>query len=478
MPQLIKISVAILLMILVPSVVKAQKKPSQTNDTINAIFTLAQNGNAAAQNEVGLWYYTGRNRPRDFKEALKWWLKSAAQGNAQGLEYAGTCYQYGRGVTADSLKAIQLYQTSIQRGNKSLVLHSMEQAKKGNLFSNMLLASCYQNGIGVDRDSIKAIPFLNIAAAGRSVEAQRELAMTYLKTRQPDKAAVWFRQGAENGNSDCAYYYGIMLLNGTGVTRDRDLGADYILQAAYKGLPEAMYQAGTCYMTGDGLSRSPEQAVKWYLKAAVKKLPKAQWILANCYRQGIGTPVNYQQALTWYTQATGNGYAKPFKQLLDSIPHSPFATYLNGIQAYKQKDFTKALNDFKTVEKAGIIDGQIMTGLILTNPDYPRHDLKKGVHLIEQAAHTNAHAMYLMATFCENGRGTEKSMSRAIEYLEHSAEMSYAPAECALGDMYFEGRGVEHNPRKAMEWYAKAATHGQLTDNAKRRYAHFLKEKK
>lgn len=478
MSQLIKIAVVALIIALAPSTVIAQKTQSQVNDTVNAIFTLAQQGNAQAQNKVGAWYYTGRNRPRDFKEALKWWTKSAQQGNALGLEYTGMCYQYGRGIAADSLKAAQLYEASIKKGNTPLLLRNVEQAQKGNLFSNMLLASCYQKGIGVDRDSTKAIPFLTIAALGHSATAQRDLGLSMLKAKQVDKAAAWFRQGAADGNADCAYYYATMLLNGTGVKRDRNLGADYMLQAAYSGLPQAMYQTANCYLTGAGLTRNADQAVKWYGKAAVKGLGKAQWVLASCYRQGVGTPVNYEQALHWYTEATRNGYAEMFKRLIaDSIPHSPFVAYLNGLQAYKQKDFTKALRDFKTVEKAGVADGQIMTGLILTNPTYPQHNLKKGVQLIEQAARSNARAMYLMAAFCESGRGTEKSIPRAIEYLEHSAEMGYAPAQCALGDMYFEGRGVEHSNRKALEWYAKAEAQNQLNDNAARRYA-LCREKK
>ncbi|MDE6668982.1 MAG: sel1 repeat family protein [Muribaculaceae bacterium] len=478
MSRLIKIAIAALIIALAPSAIIAQKTQPQNNDTVNAILALAQQGNAQAQNEVGSWYYTGRNRPRDFKEALKWWFKSAQQGNAQGLEYAGMCYQYGRGIAADSLKAAQLYEASIKRGNTSLLLRNVEQAKKGNLFSNMLLASCYQKGIGVERDSTKATPFLTIAALGHSVTAQRELGLSMLKANQLDKAAAWFRQGAAGGNADCAYYYGTMLLKGTGVKRDKNLGADYMLQAAYAGLPQAMYQTANCYLTGEGLTRNADQAVKWYNKAADKGIGKAQWMLASCYRQGVGTPVNYEQALHWYTEATRNGYAETFKKLItDSIPNSPFVSYLNGLQAYRQKDFTKALRDFKTVEKAGVTDGQIMTGLILTNPAYSHYDLKKGVQLIEQAARSNARAMYLMAAFCESGRGTEKSMPRAIEYLEHSAEMDYAPAQCALGDLYFEGRGVEHNIRKAMEWYAKAAAQNQLSNNAVRRYA-LCREKK
>lgn len=41
----------------------------------------AEQGNAVAQNNLGVVYLTGKNVARDDAEAVKWFTKSAQQGN-------------------------------------------------------------------------------------------------------------------------------------------------------------------------------------------------------------------------------------------------------------------------------------------------------------------------------------------------------------------------------------------------------------
>ncbi len=54
---------------------------------------LAEQGNAIAQNNLGLMYNNGEGVPQDYEEALRWYRLAAAQGNAiaqnnLGLKYA------------------------------------------------------------------------------------------------------------------------------------------------------------------------------------------------------------------------------------------------------------------------------------------------------------------------------------------------------------------------------------------------------
>jgi len=44
---------------------------------------LAEQGNAAAQNNLGVMYDQGRGITKDYQEALKWYRLSAAQENAE-----------------------------------------------------------------------------------------------------------------------------------------------------------------------------------------------------------------------------------------------------------------------------------------------------------------------------------------------------------------------------------------------------------
>ncbi len=468
---IIKFSVAAAIA-LAPVAAAAQQTLEEATDSIKNVLAQAKKGNAQAQNEVGGWYYRGRHVKQNYREALQWWTKAAKQGNVKAIGNMGMCYETGHGTTADSLKAARLYLRSIKGGNKALLEQNVQRARKGNLLSDMLVAECYLSGTGVKKDVSKAIPFLKDAAQKNSVDAQRELALVLLNSKKAAEAAPWLKKGSDNGDATCTFYYGKMLVEGKGVKQDKKAGANYLLKAAEAGFPQAMFYVGNCYMKGDGLTRNAEQAVKWYKLAAGHGVHQAQWDLAQCFREGNGTPVNYEQALFWYAEATANGHTRAFKNLMtDSIPDSPFAAYMKGMKAYLGKNYDEALKQFKVVAKAKITDGAVMEAAILANPGYAKHNIKKAVKQLEEAAGTNAQALYLLAGMYEAGKGVEKNMPKAVEYMTRAANMGYGAAECALADMYFEGRGVEQDYATAVDMYAKAAAQGQLTENAARRYA-------
>ena len=48
----------------------------------------------------------------------------------------------------------------------------------------------------------------------------------------------------------------------------------------------------------------------------------------------------------------------------------------------------------------------------------------------------------------------------AIYWLKLAAEQGHPDAQCALGEMYFFGRGVNRSQRDAAKWFYKAAAKG------------------
>lgn len=62
-------------------------------------------------------------------------------------------------------------------------------------------------------------------------------------------------------------------------------------------------------------------------------------------------------------------------------------------------------------------------------------------------------------------------MATAVDYMAKTANMGYGPAECALADMYFDGRGIEQDYEMAVKLFAQVDAQGQLTENAAKRYA-------
>jgi len=78
---------------------------------------LAWQGNAAAQTNLGLMYWSGRGVVRDYGEAVKWWRKAALQGNADAQHKLGVMYLGGTGVTQDKREAFRWLHKAAEQGH-------------------------------------------------------------------------------------------------------------------------------------------------------------------------------------------------------------------------------------------------------------------------------------------------------------------------------------------------------------------------
>ena len=66
---------------------------------------IAEEGNAAAQFNLGLMYQNGYGVPQDYKEAVYWYRLAAEQGYANAQSNLANRYYYGEGVNKDIVYA-------------------------------------------------------------------------------------------------------------------------------------------------------------------------------------------------------------------------------------------------------------------------------------------------------------------------------------------------------------------------------------
>ena len=52
---------------------------------------------------------------KDYREAVKWYLKAAAQGESSAMLNLGNCYSLGKGVSEDQSEAIKWYRKAAQK---------------------------------------------------------------------------------------------------------------------------------------------------------------------------------------------------------------------------------------------------------------------------------------------------------------------------------------------------------------------------
>ena len=74
-------------------------------EAVSSVRKAAEQGDAAAQFNLGVMYDRGEGVPQDDGEALLWYRKAAEQGHAAAQFNLGNMYRYGRGVPDDYIQA-------------------------------------------------------------------------------------------------------------------------------------------------------------------------------------------------------------------------------------------------------------------------------------------------------------------------------------------------------------------------------------
>ncbi len=169
--------------------------PVGSIDKIAATQQLAEQGDAAAQFDLGVSYAEGRAVARDFRTAAQWLEKSAAQGMAQAQYRLGALYERGAGVARDYAKARSWYQRAAEAGNVR-AMHNLavlaaegqdgkpdytaaaewfrKAAELGVRDSQFNLAILYTRGLGVQQSLANAYMWFAIAAAQGDEDAAKK----------------------------------------------------------------------------------------------------------------------------------------------------------------------------------------------------------------------------------------------------------------------------------------------------------------
>lgn len=127
---------------------------------------LADQGDDAAQHNIGLIYANGQGVPQDYAAAAAWYRKAADQGNAASQGNLGLMYAKGDGVPQDYAAAVSWFRKAANQGNAT------GQANLGFM---------YVRGDGVPQDYVQAHMWLNLAASrlAASEKENRDLAVKH-----------------------------------------------------------------------------------------------------------------------------------------------------------------------------------------------------------------------------------------------------------------------------------------------------------
>lgn len=461
---------------------KNTKKTETTTEKsqLDQLRKRAANGDAEAMLELGKAFYSGTlGADQDFKKAAKWFADAAQADtepfSAEAKGWLGLLYYSGEGVTQDLERARKLFLIATKGGFEGLIDTFDEMAKGGDIFACKFMQDCYNKGVGVKRDTDKAAIYQRLAANAGDEESYFPAGLYLYNNDRHGESFKYFENAAKLGNTRAAYFCGLMLYDGDeGVEQDKMQGMRYLQLAADEGHVAANFKLGESYLYGNGVKVDKEKGAKMIKVAAEKGNNKAMWILANCYRLGEGINKNYALAAQWMALVAAGNRADDYKKLIADLKsrNDPFYSYLKGLYEYNiTGNYDEAMDLFKTVEKAKVADGITMQGVVLTNKNYKKRDIKKAAKMFDKASKDSPLACYYLSYLMENGEGVKKDEKGAFEMLAKAADGGCAAAQCRLGDKYIRGSGVAMDVEEAAKYYLLAEAQHALTPEAARQLA-------
>jgi len=167
---------------------------------------------------------------------------------------------------------------SAERGNieAQFFLINIKAAENGDSSAQFKVATAYQNGKGVSKDT--------------------------------DEAVKWYILAASNGHPMACRSLGDLYYSGDGISKDIVQAFDWYLKAAEQGDIYAQGRLAAMYYKAEGSREKAAKAIKWVRASAERGLADDQYILGDMYERGMGVIPDGAEADKWYLKAANQGH--------------------------------------------------------------------------------------------------------------------------------------------------------------------------
>lgn len=460
-----------------------------------------------AQLQLGFIFSSDLFQLKDYKKAIKWFLKAADKNHPRAFFELGKMYWLGCGVIKNDLKAIE-YLTLAANCNLIEVLEEikpflsedsdysyfMEAASNGSISAahslggiyfygydsikadgqlaakyyliaakanrveaQLVLAKQYFFGWGVDKNEVQGFFWFEKAALAGDLIAQYYLGLCYKEGRGTacdlDKAAIWYKKSAEQGDLDAQFeiaYYGYLI----GMLFEQDLakGIEQLEYLAAQDHNHSLFVLGTILLK-KGTQQETSNAIEYITRSAKLEQIEAQKLLSKLYANGKYCKADLEQSIYWLREAAKK--------------NDPEALYNLSIileTSKNQATSDESLNLMIQSAELGFMEAQYMLGLCYLEGDGGvKKNITKAVQLLEKASNQgNSKAkfdlgkLYLIST----GGSIRKDPTKAFNYFQEAASEGNVDAFTGLGFCYMDGNGVLKDLEKAKHYFALATAKG------------------
>ncbi|RIA87332.1 hypothetical protein C1645_726618, partial [Glomus cerebriforme] len=269
--------------------------PEELCDNLIEYF-LDRDGNSRDEKEHSITNNnTLGNNDEDLEKLVISCKELAIDGDAEAQYNLARCYERGIGVEKNNIKAFEYYKKS---------------ADQGHLNAQSELGYCYYDGIGTELNIAKAFELYKIAAERGHIVAQNNLGALYEKgkgtEKNLEKAIYWYNKAAENGSYLAQDNLGRCYRFGIGVEKNDVKAFEYYKKSADQENLDAQYHLGYYYDSGIGTEVNKTKALELYKIASERGHIIAQHMLGIFYEEAKDIEKNLEKAVYWYTKAAEN----------------------------------------------------------------------------------------------------------------------------------------------------------------------------
>jgi len=141
--------------------------------------SLAEQGDAMAQLQLGELYETGIGVSQDYTEAAKWYRKASEQGEFHASQQLFLMYFEGRGIPKDVAKAKKWARKANEQEKAYVLKFYRKEAERGKAYAQFELGKMYAKGKDVPQDYSEAVKWYRKAAEQGHGSAQNNLGVKY-----------------------------------------------------------------------------------------------------------------------------------------------------------------------------------------------------------------------------------------------------------------------------------------------------------
>ena len=268
---------------------------------IRSLFCRAAKGEDEAFRLLDKFYFDTDETKQLDGEARECFLHGLDKGSTRAPYMLAKLY-IRSGTDAEKAQCPALFRRSIEAGHTFVLCH---------------LGYCYEQGIGVEKDTQEALSCYLKAAKSGQVSAWTYAAQIYLfEQKDYAKGIECYEKAADEGYAFAAYALGVLYELSEEIPHDAKKSIYWYRRAGQLGNSNTDLEIANIYAEGKIIEKDMKKAVQYYKLGCAAGDDDCMTALALCLLHGDGIEKDETQAIALLEQASKLGNEDAKKELL------------------------------------------------------------------------------------------------------------------------------------------------------------------